>query len=46
MMTESFDCLFEVTKIVLILLDGNAQVEINKDILAENLPESYVVVQR
>ena len=50
MMTEHFDCLFEVTKIVLLLLYGNAQVEsvfsINNDILVENLYESSIFVQR
>ena len=49
MMTECFDCLFEVTKIVLILLHGNAQVEsgfsINKVIVVENLHESSIVAQ-
>ena len=49
MMTECFDCLFEVTKIVLILLHGNAQVEsgfsINKDIVVENLHEYSIVAQ-
>ena len=41
MMTKRFDCLFEVTKIVLILSHGNTQVEsdfsINNNILVENL---------
>ena len=49
-MTERFDCQFEVTKIVLILPHGNAQVEsgfsTNNDILVENLHESSVVAQR
>ena len=50
MMTRRFDCLFEVTKIVLILSHGNTQVEsgfsINNNILVENLHESSIVAQR
>ena len=50
MMTESFDCLFEVTNIVLIFSHENAQVEsgfsTNNNILVENLHESSIVVQR
>ena len=50
MMTERFDCLFEVTKTVLILSYGNAQVKsgfsINNDILVENLHERSIVAQR
>ena len=49
-MTERFDCLFEVTKIVLILSDGNAQVEsgflIKNNILVESLHENSIVAQR
>lgn len=49
-MTERFDCLFEVTKIVLILSDGNAQVEngfsIKNNILLESLHENSIVAQR
>ena len=49
MMTEHFDCLFEVTKIVLILSYGNVQVKsgfsINNHILVENLHKSSIVVQ-
>ena len=49
MMTERFDCLFEVTKIILILTHGNGQVErgvsIKNDILVESLHESSIVAQ-
>ena len=49
MMTKCFDCLFEVTKIVLILSHGNTQVKcgfsISNNIHVENLHESYIVVQ-
>ena len=49
MITEHFDCLFEVTRIVLILSHTNTQVEngfsINNDILVENLYESSIVAQ-